>query len=155
MFNFSDINENQAETESVTEHGFSEGKEMNKNNNENTSEAEYASVEYILNMHRTATNETTLISEILNIINEENVIIAPGQGKTPVSILGDEFCQAQAFPYLLPKGKFGYSVPQDIPISPAQYFNQRLLNFNLYLASDADYIFFARFVYEQHHLHSS
>ena len=41
-------------------------------------------------MHRTATNETNLISEIPNIINEENVIIIPDQGKTPVSILGNE-----------------------------------------------------------------
>ena len=33
--------------------------------------------------------------------------------------------------------------------------NQRLLNCNHYFASDADYIFFARSVYEQHHLLSS
>ena len=128
---------------------------MNKNNNENASETEYASVEDHLNMHKTATNGTTLISEISNIINEENVFIAPGQGKTSVSILDDEFCEKQAFPYLLPKGKSDYSVLRDIPISPGPYFNQRLLNFNQYFASDADYIFFARSVYEQHHLRSS
>ena len=90
ILNFSDINENQEETDSVTENDISDGKEMNKNNNENTSEAEYASVEDLLNMHRTATNETNLISEIPNIINEENVIIVPGQEKTPVFILGNE-----------------------------------------------------------------
>ena len=66
MLNFSDINENQKETESV----ISNGKEMNTNNNENKSEAEYASVEDPLNMHRTSTNKTTLIFEITNIINE-------------------------------------------------------------------------------------
>ena len=54
--------------------------------------------------------------------------------------------------YLLPIGKFGYNVPQDIPITPAWYFNQQLLNFNQYFASDAGYIFFVRSVYEQHHL---
>ena len=90
MLHFSDINENQEETESVTENDISDGKEMNKNNNENTSEAEYASVKDPLNMNRTATNETNLISDIPNIINEENVIIVPDQGKTPVSILGNE-----------------------------------------------------------------
>ena len=46
-------------------------------------------------------------------------------------------------------------MPQDIPRSPAWYFNQRLLNFNQYFSSDADYIFFARSVYEHHHLRSS
>ena len=44
-------------------------------------------------MHRTASHETTLVSEIPNIIiiNEGDVIIAPGQGKKPVSILSDEY----------------------------------------------------------------
>ena len=56
-------------------------------------------------MLRTASNETTLASKIRNIINEENVIIAPGQGKKPISILSDEFCEEQAFPIL-----FGYKL---------------------------------------------
>ena len=142
-------------SESVTENGISDGKKMNKNNNEIASEAEYASVDDPLNKHRTATNETTPISEIPNIINEKNVIIAPGQGNSPDSILGDEFREEQVFHYLLSKGKFGYSVARDIPVSPAGYFNQRLLNFNQPFALDADYIFFARSVYEQHHLRSS
>ena len=85
----------------------------------------------------------------------KNVIIAPGQGKKPVSILNDEFCEEQAFSYLPRKGKFGYIAPRDIPISPTRYFNQRLLDFNQYFASDADYIFFARSVYDQHHFCSS
>ena len=155
MLNFSDINENQGETKSVTENAISDGKEISKNNNENASQVEYTSVEDPLNMHRISTNETTLMSEIPNIIYEENVIIVPGQGKLPVSILGNEFCEEQAFAYLFPKGKFGYSVPRDNPISPARCFNQSLLNFNQHFASDADYIFFARPVYEQHHLRSS
>ena len=106
-------------------------------------------------MHRTGSNETALVSEIPYIINVENVITAPDQGNKPVSILSDEFCEEQAFPYLLLIGKFGYKAPRDIPMGPARYFNQRLLNFNHYFASDVDYIFFTRFVYEQHHLRSS
>ena len=119
MLTFSDIDKNQEETESVTENGISNGKEMNKNNNENAGEAEYASVEHPLNMHITVRSCENMISEIPNIISEENFIIAPGQEKTPVSILGDEFCEEQAFPYLLHKSKFGYSVLRDIPVSPA------------------------------------
>ena len=67
----------------------------------------------------------------------------------------DAFSEEQAFPYLLPEGKFGYSLPRDIPISPPRYFNQRLLNFNQHVASDAGYIHFSRSVYEQHHLRCS
>ena len=65
-----------------------------------------------------------------------------GKEKT-LSILDDEFYEEQAFHYLLPKGKFGYKTPRNIPICPTQYFNQRLLNFNQYFPSDADYVFFA------------
>ena len=95
------------------------------------------------------------ISEIPSITNDENVTIAPGQGKKPVSILNDEFFEEHAFPYLLPKGKFRYKAPRDIPVSLVLFFNQRLLNFNQYFASDADYILFVRYLYKQHHLRSS
>ena len=64
----------------------------------NDIEIEYASVAKYLNNHISASNETTLVSEILNIINEENVIIALGQGKLPVLILSDKLCEEQAFP---------------------------------------------------------
>ena len=108
MFKFSDIVETQGETESDAEN-ISDGKEMTENVNDTRSETEFASGEanmHPLNMHRTVSNETTPVSEIPNIIDEENVIIAPGQGKTPVLILSDKFCEEQTFPYLLPKGKF-------------------------------------------------
>ena len=106
-------------------------------------------------MHRVASNETALICEIPNIVEDENLIVAPGQGKTPVPIVNDEFCEELAFPHLFPSGKFGYKVERDIPLSCVKYFNQRLLNFKQNFASDADYIFFARSVVEQHHLYSS
>ena len=56
----------------------------------NNAEIDCASVENPLNIHRSTWNNTILVSEILNIINEENVIIPPGQGQKPVSILSDE-----------------------------------------------------------------
>ena len=64
-----------------------------------SNEIEYGSVEDPLSMHRTGSNETAIVSEILYVINDENIIIAPGQEKKSVSILSDEF---------LPKDKFGY-----------------------------------------------
>ena len=110
MFKFYNIAEMQGETESDTKN-ISDGKETTENVNDIRSEKELASFEDPLNMHRTASNETTLVSEIRNIIDEENVIIAPGQGKTPVSILSDEFREEKAFLHLLPKGKFGFNAP--------------------------------------------
>ena len=126
---------------------------MTENMNDTRTETKFASVEDTLNMHRTASNETTLVSEIPNIINEENVIIAPGQGKIPVSILIDKFCEEQAFSYLLLIGKFGFNAPRNIPVS--QFFNQRLLVLISILHQMQIIFFFARVVSEQHHLCSS
>ena len=80
MSKFSDIVEIQGQSECVIEKKISGRKESTENVNDRI-ETEFASVEDPLNMHRTASNETTLVSDILNIINEEDVIIAPGQGK--------------------------------------------------------------------------
>ena len=82
-----------------------------------------------LNFHRVAANETTLISEIPGIIDEDNITIAPGQGKTPLPILRDDYCKELAFPYLFPTEKFGYKVKREVPLSPVKYFSQRLLKF--------------------------
>ena len=91
MFKISDIVEIQGQSKCVTEKNVSDGEEMTENINYR-SETEFTSIEDPLNMHRTALNETTLVSEIPNMINNENVIIVPGQGKKQVSILSDEFC---------------------------------------------------------------
>ena len=44
-------------------------------------------------MKRTASNRVTLISEIPNIIKEENAIAALEQGKQSVPILIYKFCE--------------------------------------------------------------
>ena len=61
-----------------------------------------------LNLHRVAANETSLISELSSIIDEDNIIIAPGQGNTSLSILHADFSEELASPYLFITGKFNY-----------------------------------------------
>ena len=109
---------------------ISEGNEITENINDIKSEIGHGSIGDPLNMYRSASNETTLPSEILNVNNEENVIIAPGEGIMPVSILSVEYCEEEVFPYLLPTDKFGFDAPRDIPISPSWYFNQMVGKLN-------------------------
>ena len=94
-----------------------------------------------LNLHRVAANETTLISEIPDIIDEGNITIAPGQGRFLLSILRDDYCEELAFSYLFSTGKYGYKAKREFPYLPVKYFNQQLLDFKQTFASDADFIF--------------
>ena len=84
----------------------------------------FESVDDPLNAHKIVGYETTLVPEIPRIIEDDNVIIAPGQGKTPVSVLNDDYCKELAFPYLFPAGKFGCKVKRGMPLSSVKYFNQ-------------------------------
>lgn len=84
-------------------------------------------------------------------IDEQKSLLQQDKGED--STLSHGFCEEQAFRYLFLKVKSAYNSPRDIPIRPARYFNQKLLNVSQQFASDANYIFFARFVYGQHHLH--
>ena len=45
---------------------------------------EFFSKEVSLNIHKIASNETALITEVPEIIDKGSVTIAPGQGKTSV-----------------------------------------------------------------------
>ena len=85
MFKFSDVVEIQGQSESVTEKIISDGKEMTGNWN-NRSETEFNSVEDPLNMHRTVLNQTILVSEIPNIINQKMVLLHQGKQKISFNI---------------------------------------------------------------------
>ena len=95
MFKFSDIVEIQGQSDCVTEKNVSYAKKMTENINDR-SETEFTSFKNSLNTHRTTSNETTLVSEIADIINDKYIIIASGQRKIS-SISSDEFCQVKHF----------------------------------------------------------
>ena len=85
----------------------------------------FESVDDPLNAHRAAGCETTLVPDIPRIIEDDNVIIPPGQGKTRVSVFNDDHCEKLSFPYLFPTRKFAYKVKREISLSPVKYFNQQ------------------------------
>ena len=67
IFMFSEVFEIQEQNKNVTEKNISDRKQTSENRND--IEIEYASVEDTLSMDRNASNETTLISDIPNLIN--------------------------------------------------------------------------------------
>ena len=38
---------------------------------------------------------------------EEGIVVAPGEGKKPVSILNEKFCEELGHPHLFPTGQYG------------------------------------------------
>ena len=70
-----------------------------------------------LDVHRTASNETIMMSKFpIDIDDKHTVSVAPGEGRRPLSIFEDENCEEMTFPHLHPTGKFGYKVKRDIPM---------------------------------------
>ena len=65
-----------------------------------------------LDRYKIVSNETSLISNMIEIpqeVDKEGVIsVAPEQGKKPMSIFKDKYCEELAFPHLFPNGKYRY-----------------------------------------------
>lgn len=51
-------------------------------------------------------NGTALISETLSIVENENLIVALGQGKLPLNVFSEQYCEKLACLHLFPFGKF-------------------------------------------------
>ena len=100
-----------------------------------------------LSNFRAPSVKTTIISEVPpNFELEQEIIIAPGEGKQPISVLNEKFCEEPAHPHFFPSGRYGYQIEREISLSPSKYFNQRLLHYSQKFAADSDYIFFEQSV---------
>lgn len=108
-------------------------------------ETSCALIEDPLNVHKNASNEITLVSQVSSLIDQENAVLVLAQGKTLVndvkSVLNDGICDKLQCPCLLLEGKFGKNINWDVSISLVWYFNWRFLSLNQTFASDPNYIF--------------
>ena len=80
-----------------------------------------------LDAHRLGARETTLIS---NILQSEELTIAPGEVKQPMSILNDQYCEELVHPHLFPTGNFGYKIEGNVNLSPVNYFSAPYITFD-------------------------
>ena len=61
-----------------------------------------------------------MISNILEIpaeVDKGVVSVATGEGKKPMSIFKDKYCEERVFSHLFPARKFEYKVQRDIPVT--------------------------------------
>ena len=93
------------------------------------------------------TNDNNLL--LTQLAGNEVYSIAPGEGKHPVHFMQDKYCEELAFPVLFPIGRSGYQVERRVKLSPAKFFNARVLNYTGKFAANPEYLFFAQYITEQ------
>ena len=91
---------------------------------------------------------------IFQVPTSEEIIIAPGEGKKPSSILQNKYWEKLAFPEVFSNDKFGCKVEPEVKLSQVKHFNMQLLTCKQLSASNSDYIFFALSVTQQLKLNS-
>ena len=58
-----------------------------------------------------ASNETVHMRDVPAVADKEEAVpVAPDEGKRPIYLLNDKFCEELSHPHLFPTGQFGYNV---------------------------------------------
>ena len=105
---------------------------MNQEINDNARSDQKSSIEDSENplaQFQTPSAETIVTTEIPILDElEEGIVIAPREGKKPLSILHDDYCEEMAHPHLFPTDKFGYKVKRKFHLTPSKYFSYIIHN---------------------------
>ena len=72
---------------------------LDQDQNENVVECSEEEEHDIFHNHCTSSNETALISGVSNTAENENIIVAPGQGKSQFQLLMTSLVKSWHFPY--------------------------------------------------------
>ena len=87
-----------------------------------------------LSNFRAPSVDTTVISEVpSNCELEQEITIAPCEGKQPISFLNDKFREELAHPHLFPSGRYGYQIAREIPLIPSILFEDCCIIFQILL----------------------
>ena len=82
-------------------------------------------------------------------LGKNQSIWIPRNKATPVSVYEISSGEEQAFPWLFPKGKNGFTYPRPKSIQPSLYFRYRLYNRNAYWRKDIPYLLHAAISYDK------
>ena len=81
--------------------------------------------------------------------SNRSLIVAPGEGKLPNSLLREDDFDVKAFPKHHPNGQFGIHHVRQQKLTNQMYFNQRLLNQDERFSRDPCYLFTACYFIER------
>ena len=104
---------------------------------------------------RGLTYETCLQREDIDEGADDTLSVAPGGGKTPMSITKDEFFEEMFNPTKYPSGEGGLKTPRDTKLTVRKYFNQRLLDADGRFGKDVEYLFTAQYMVEDKQVHDA
>ena len=99
--------------------------------------------------------ETCLQREDIDGDAEATLSVAPGEGKTPISITKDDFFEEMFNPTKYPYGKGGLKTPRDAKLTMRRYFNQRLLDVDGRFGKDMEYLLTAQYTVEDTQVRNS
>ena len=131
---------------------------LDQDQNENVVECSEEEEHDTFHNHCTSSNETALISGVSNTVENENIIVAPGQRKSQFRLLMTSLVKSWHFP------SYFHMVSLGIKLNVIYLFPQLSVwiidcsithKFTQIFADDADYIFSTRSVIEQQYLSSS
>ena len=99
--------------------------------------------------------ETCLQREDIDGGADNIFCVAPGEGKTPISIAKDEFFDEMFNPTKYPFGDGGLKTPRDTKVTERKYFNQRLLDADRRFGKDIEYLLTVQYMVEDKQVHDA
>uniref|UniRef100_A0A1X7T5E9 Uncharacterized protein n=1 Tax=Amphimedon queenslandica TaxID=400682 RepID=A0A1X7T5E9_AMPQE len=106
--------------------------------------------------HLLTINGGPAVASLLSLENPETenniLLIAPGEGQKPLSIMCDANFELMSNPEKFPFGSGGFNTERITSLTYRKYFNQRLLNVDGCFSSDLDYLFCAQYIVESNQI---
>ena len=153
---------------SPAEEGVDEPEEMDQDNLEKKDieeeeaekdETEYRKNDPVKKNQADAYDRSVLVSDMYPEIHRESegsvATVAPGEGKTPKTMLYDTDWDIQAFPDLNPDGKDGLHHKREVRITHQNFFVQRICNVETKYAKTPTYVYAAVGYHEQKQIASN
>ena len=125
-----------------------------KQTDEDREHADQLALEHELELRGLA-YETCLQREDIDRGADDILSVAPGEGKTPISITEAEFFEEMFNPTKYPSGEGGLKTLRDTKLTVQKYLNQRLLDTDGRFGKDIEYLLTVQYMVEDKQVHDA